>query len=321
MINNTYPDALVYDNYLSERIDSNDKILRLGDHLGGFDKNYDNLWLSKLATSNEHRPIFTEYIIDERIKEKYPQLNLKFDLEEFLSSNSFKDFEKFKALNITAFRSTENFIENFVCSFNGTPHVSRILLVAALSKFGYLNDGYCTKNFTFDRKYIADIFGMRRFESLFFDYDIGPKIMSFNYTRFFHNVNYNELSPKVIKSFLHIVSETMATSYYPFITEKFLYSILTQGFFLAYAQPGWHDYLEKYLGFKKYSKIFDYSFDTIQDPIERLIALLTMISKFSNMNNDEWNFLYYLERETLQYNYNHYMNGKYISALKAQNQI
>jgi hypothetical protein len=108
----------------------------------------------------------------------------------------------------------------------------------------------------------------------------------------------------------------MATSYYPFVTEKFLYSVVTRGLFLTYAQPGWHDYVEKYYGFKRYIKLFDYRFDAIQNPVERLVELMTMISKFSVLSSDDWKDLYLLEQDTIEYNYDHYFSKDYLVALK-----
>ena len=110
----------------------------------------------------------------------------------------------------------------------------------------------------------------------------------------------------------------MATSYYPFVTEKFLYSIVTRGLFLSYAPPGWHGHIEKYYGFKKYTKLFDYRFDTIQNPIERLIELISMISKFSTLSIHDWNDLYLMEQDAIEYNYNHYFSGDYLKHIKNQ---
>jgi hypothetical protein len=108
----------------------------------------------------------------------------------------------------------------------------------------------------------------------------------------------------------------MAASYYPFVTEKFLYSVVTRGLFLSYAQPGWHAHLEKYYGFKPYTKLFDYRFDTIENPVERLVELMTMISKFSVLSSDDWKDLYLLEQDSIEYNYNHYFSGDYLNCLK-----
>jgi uncharacterized membrane protein len=113
------------------------------------------------------------------------------------------------------------------------------------------------------------------------------------------------------------VSESMATSYYPFVSEKFLYSIVTRGLFVAYAQPGWHAHIKKYYGFKSYTKLFDYRFDSIQNPVERLVELMSMISKFSVLSTDDWKDIYRIESDTVEFNYNHYFSGDYLKHLKA----
>jgi hypothetical protein len=134
--------------------------------------------------------------------------------------------------------------------------------------------------------------------------------------QFDHATNIYTLENKLTTSFLKIVGETFATSYYPFVTEKFLYSIITRGLFLSYAQPGWHQHIEKYYGFKLYTKLFDYRFDSINNPVERLVELMTMISKFSKLSNDELYDIYLMEFDAIEYNYDHYFSGRYLEHLK-----
>ena len=107
----------------------------------------------------------------------------------------------------------------------------------------------------------------------------------------------------------------MANSYYPIITEKVFYSIVNRGLFLSYAQPGWHEHLEKYLGFKRFTKIFDYRFDLITNPVERLVELISMLSKFSILTNEEWREMYMIEQETIEYNYDRYFSQDYLKGL------
>jgi hypothetical protein len=107
----------------------------------------------------------------------------------------------------------------------------------------------------------------------------------------------------------------MSTSYYPFVTEKFLYSVVTRGLFLSYAQPGWHNHLENYYGFKKYDKIFDYSFDTVECPIDRLLTLMSILSKFSILSKADLHDLYLMEHDTIEYNYNNYFSNAYLERL------
>jgi len=141
--------------------------------------------------------------------------------------------------------------------------------------------------------------------------EFNSSVYSFGHVQYDHKNNIYNLEDKLTGSFLHIVSESMATSYYPFVTEKFLYSIVTRGLFLAYAHPGWHAHIEKYYGFKLYNTIFDYSFDTIKNPVKRLIRLIETVSKFSTLSVDDWKDLYHMEQDNIEYNYDHYFSGRY----------
>jgi hypothetical protein len=290
----------------------------LGDHLYGFNQNLTNQLLNHLndraKQQNTTFTILTDQPYPKKIHDHYPNLKIKLDID-INKLGSLKQYTMHPALNF----------KNFVCSFNGAAHVSRKLLVSALKKFGYFNSDYCSKNFSFTEDiidgHITDYVADRgNFYRKFFIADGSEAffntINSFGHVQYDHANNIYNLETKLTESFLHLVSETMATSYYPFVTEKFLYSIVTRGLFLAYAQPGWHAHLEKYYGFKRYTRIFDYRFDAIQNPVERLVELMSMISKFSKLSTDEWKDLYEMEVNTIEYNHQHYFSGDYLNILK-----
>jgi hypothetical protein len=291
----------------------------LMDHLGGFDSTGFNVLLTKINNKAGHQnktyDITYHQILDSAITSQYPNLKIKFSPEFQQKMN----FLHFKNYNI----HPELTFKNFVSCFNGSPHVSRKLLASTIKKFGWWNKDYCSKNFTCSADAITGHIGnyvsddSARVYNKFFsvDEDFLNRIYSFGHVRFNHRQNIYNLENKLTESFLHIVSETMATSYYPFVTEKFLYSVVTRGLFLSYAQPGWHDHVEKYYGFKRYTKLFDYRFDAIQNPVERVVELMTMISKFSVLSSDEWKDLYLLEQDAIEYNYNHYFSGNYLAEL------
>jgi hypothetical protein len=305
-----------------DNIDKIESEFALIDHICGFDINYKNIYFDKLQqhSKNANSAYIIKYhqILSDNIKNNYSNLKLLFDAESHHRIN-LKHFVNYKIHPQINYK-------NFICSFNGTPHTSRKLLVSILEKFGYFNIGYCSKNFTFTTDtlngHITDYVNDRFYSKFFISNDSETffnSINSFGHVQYDHKQNIYNLESKLTESFLHIVSETMATSYVPFVTEKFLYSIVTRGLFLAYAQPGWHNHLEKYYGFKKYNKLFDYRFDAIQNPIERLVELMTMVSKFSRLTIADWNDLYLIEQDTIEYNYNHYFSGKYLEYLRQHN--
>jgi len=301
-------------------LDSDVPVL-LFDHLEGFTLTQENPVLEQLneLTVNT-RDVYCEYILSDKIKSKYPKLNLKFDLPVWQSGNNIESL-------ISPKKPTHDF-QNFLCTFNSNPHVSRKLLVSTLFKRGWFKEEYSSKQFAFHPYqvigYLYDYVGARaKWYNKFFIADESETAdrffgasLKFGLTNLNHGTNFDLLKHSLSKSFIHLVSETMATNYYPFITEKCFYSIANQGLFLAYAQPGWHKHLEIYFGFKKYNKIFDYSFDHIVNPVDRLIALTDMLSKFSTLNRFDWHDLWLIERDTIMHNYMHFAGGQYIWHLK-----
>lgn len=294
--------------------------ITLSDHMLGFDSEYGNLLLDFLnKKAHESGAIVTvksQLLLDASVTDKYKNLSIRFDSELQQRIN----FRHFYEYNI----HPELDYINFICSFNGTGHVSRQLLPAILKRNGWFDPLFSSKNPVFTgemlhghiEQYVPE---KSEFYSKFIisqtDEEFYNTKYSFGHDRFRHGRNIYKLENKITQSFLHIVSETMATSYYPFVTEKFLYSVVTRGLFLAYAHPGWHTHLEQYYGFKKYNTLFDYRFDSIQNPIERLIELMSMISKFSKLSPDDWKDLYLLEQDTIEYNYNHYFSRDYLKGL------
>ena len=288
------------------------------DHMGGFDKNLRNPLLDKLEdyckVNNTTIVVKHDQFFSDTVKKNYPHLRLTTQYLIRLHNDWAGWFRRYRTHPPIEYK-------NFICSFNASGHVGRKLLVAILYRFGYFNPEYSSKHtkFTTDSLdgHLQDLVGEdERFYRKFF---IGPdsndffqKTINFGHSGAYHNHNLYHLEGKITNSFLHIVSETMATSYQPRVTEKFFYSLITRGLFLAYAQPGWHAHLEKYTGFKKYTKLFDYQFDTIQHPVERLVELMCMVSKFSHLTPYEWHDLYLIEKDTIDYNYDWFFSERYV---------
>ena len=310
------PSAIEIPGYHSPVIWEKNKLM-ISDHLAGFDSTFYSHILGeviKIARVNNISNVSTGYFLDEKISTRYPDIKF-FYKEKLVGGNG---WEAMKAYNV----HPEQTFKKFLCSFNGSPHVGRKLLVAILQKLGFFNPKTCSKNFSYSVDaldgHLADFLEQQQCR-IYKKYFIGDdsqtffaNIYSFGHVRYDHKNNIYNLEDKITQSFLHVVSETLATSYYPIVSEKFLYSVVTRGLFVAYAQPGWHEHLERYYGFRKYDKIFDYGFDEIQNPVERLVDLMSMISKFSVLSRDDWRDLYEMEIDTIEYNHDHYFSKKYI---------
>jgi hypothetical protein len=291
--------------------------------LGGFDSELRNPVLESLNSVAKKRNIqgqvHLHMTVLPKIKKQYSNLSFTYTLPEYM----------WDAVNQHT-QTRDHEFRNFVCSFNGGPHVGRKMLTAILNRFKWFNPATCSKNFlyTLDELdgHLSDYVGDRsRFYRKFFLLDGDEEFFQTKYSfhpytighlRHEHNNNVGWLEDKITQSFLHLVSETVSTSYHPFITEKFLYSVINRGLFITYGQPGWHKYLETCYGFKKYHQLFDYTFDSIQNPVERLVELMSMLSKFSMLSPAEWRDLHEMEKDTLEYNYHHYVSRDYLKCLE-----
>jgi hypothetical protein len=286
---------------------------KLQDHADGFDCNFRNHFLDQITTPSR---VDIEYIPDDTIRAQYPLLDLRFDFNHVtVSFETLRDYQCHPDLDY----------KNFMCSFNGYGHVGRKLLTAAIHKFGWFDPMYISKNFKYtvdeiDGHLFDEVGTNDRFYRKFFIGENSQEFFQttngFGYVQADHPNNIYTLENKLVSSFVHLVSETGAVRHYPFATEKHIYSIVTRGLFLAYAQPGWHAQLVKYFGFQLYTKLFDYSFDSIKNPIERLIALMSMLSKFKNLSPADWRDLYEMERDAIEYNYEHFFSKNYLKELE-----
>jgi hypothetical protein len=291
--------------------------ITLIDHLFGFDKNNTNMVLSKLNNYNKNIVLTYHQVLSEDILNKFPMLDIQFSSKLQYNLN-LRHFHSYNTHPKVCFK-------NLLCSFNGSEHVGRQLLTSVLHKFGLFNKEYSTKNFKYEKSHInehlqhLDLTNTQ--QQLYAKFLTGDStflnnIYSHGHVQYRHSENIYNLEGKLTESFVHVVSETLATSYHPFVTEKFLYSVVTRGLFLTHGQPKWHKHVNEHYGFKLYDKIFNYSFDDIENPFERMITMVEMVSKFSNLSVDDWNDLYQMEIDTIEYNYDHYFSKKYLDYLK-----
>ena len=300
--------------------DSLSKTIYVVDHFYGVNQNYRNVFFDKLK--GQHTVILDTIIRDE-VKANYPNLDFRFSADGC--------DKLLNHLSEYRYRGTGN-IKNFLCSFNLSPHISRQLLVALLYNYGFFTKEYCTKNWITDNDtlggIVMNLLNNNKEEELynkFFRCD-----ETFNRKKFVfaenliegqdlylgHHKNLQAFESKISQSFLNLIGETLSESYNPFMSEKAFNSIVTRGIFLMFGQPGWYNFYEKNLGFKLHNDLFDYSFDKIENPVKRLIKIFETISKFSILNVNDLQDLYYTQKDILEYNYNHYFSKDYLKLMK-----
>ena len=110
--------------------------------------------------------------------------------------------------------------------------------------------------------------------------------------------------PQWYKSVLHLVSETLFYQLWNgqhFFTEKTAFPIIMCKPFLVAGPVGIHAYIEK-LGFKLYTNIFDYEFDSMPEQYDRLDGLMTQVKRYINVDLPK---LYDECLDIAIYNFNH----------------
>jgi hypothetical protein len=296
------------------------------DNLFGFDDNYRNQWLDQINNTIE---IVHEQFLLDKVKQQYSHITFHYD--PFLHDDFYLQ-DKINIRKSDAYQKTTVDIQNLISCFNASGHVGRQILVSALFKMGLWNNGTCTKYFEcwrdridgnistlnstearFFRKFIIDDTGN---SDLFYANCIGPPELTPTHNRIGNLV---KLLPIMRSSFINLVSETVSTSSQPYFTEKFLFPIISGNLWVAYGQPMYHHYIHEAFGFKNY-QLFDYTFDTITDPLKRLITLLSMIKKFQSLTKDDLMDLYLMEKNNIAFNQDHYFSGDYLHCLQKMSQ-
>lgn len=294
------------------------------DHFSGFNNNYQNQFLEQLNGAPAIA-VFDQIIID-NIKDRYRNVRFLFDAN---LHNEFYLKDKVGLSKLVSKRRKIDF-KNFLACFNKSGHVGRQLLTSALFKLNMWSPEYCTKYFTNTIDQIdGAICNLAESHSeeilmlkLILDHtQRGEQFYTNMYThkaevthgRFSNLIN---ISQYITDSFVTLVSEAISTTYQPHVTEKFLFPIVARSLWIVNAQPRFHSNIEQYYGFKLFHKIFDYEFDLIENPLRRMIVLLTMLIKFKDLTQDDWKDLYLLEKDTIDFNHEHYYSGDYLQQLK-----
>jgi hypothetical protein len=313
-----YEQRLNYDWEKNLAVWHNSHEMFLHDHLGGLEKDFQNEMLCKIPPGVTVR---TEYLLTQKIKDQYPTLDLRFDARMMIFNNH---FVKFKNRTVSKFHP----IENFLCSFFRRSYPGRIWLLCWLHEIGWFDFNYGSKDFVIEQ--YPDEIKQLYLSKIGNDFDDPDKQRSRclmqSATKLVgsqvhdHSVNIDLISEQIQKSFVCIVAETHPTHYYPFPTEKFLYPIVNSTLWVAYAQPGYHNFISKYLGFRLYD-CFDYQFDSVEDHIERIAMITDMLKRFSTMNQAQWNQIYQTQKEIIDYNVNHVKSGNFIRFLSQFDEV
>jgi len=115
-------------------------------------------------------------------------------------------------------------------------------------------------------------------------------------------LKYNKVEDLYHLFFLDVISETVFDQPHVFISEKTLRAIFWKKPFVMYNAANSLRYLHSF-GFKTFSDFWDESYDTIQDPEERFLAVSNLVKDISSKPINELKEFYYNMEGILNHNF------------------
>jgi hypothetical protein len=113
---------------------------------------------------------------------------------------------------------------------------------------------------------------------------------------------------------VEVVLETLFDDPRIHLTEKTLRPIACGQPFILCATHGSLEYLRAY-GFQTFNQIFDEGYDTIEDPVERLNAIIKVMKEIANWSDAERNKKLQLAQEITTYNQQHFFSKDFFSKI------
>lgn len=118
--------------------------------------------------------------------------------------------------------------------------------------------------------------------------------------------------PEMMESFLHVVTETCFWESKEHLTEKIFKPIVARQPFILLGCANNLKYLKSY-GFKTFDSWWDESYDRIEDPVERIQAVVKIIKDICLMPTEELERMLNGMQYILDYNYNLFYSKEFIS--------
>jgi hypothetical protein len=119
---------------------------------------------------------------------------------------------------------------------------------------------------------------------------------------------------ELMESFLHIVTETCFWETKDHLTEKIFKPIVARQPFVLLGCANNLKYLKSY-GFKTFDSWWDESYDQIENPIERLQAVVKIINEICSMTTDELESMLRGMQYVLDYNYNWFYSKEFLDVV------
>jgi hypothetical protein len=120
--------------------------------------------------------------------------------------------------------------------------------------------------------------------------------------------------PALMESFLHVVTETCFWDHRTHLTEKIFKPIVAKQPFVLLGCVGNLKYLKSY-GFKTFDSWWDESYDSIEDPVERIQAVVKIIEEICNTSDQDLENMLRGMNHILEHNYNLFYSKSFIDSI------
>jgi hypothetical protein len=117
--------------------------------------------------------------------------------------------------------------------------------------------------------------------------------------------------PECMESFVYVVTETCYWERKCHLTEKIFKPIVSRMPFILVGCAHNLEYLRSY-GFKTFDRWIDESYDTIEDPVERMHAIGVVLLDLSNRSLDDLQAILCEMQEVLDHNYNLFYSQEFL---------
>jgi hypothetical protein len=114
-----------------------------------------------------------------------------------------------------------------------------------------------------------------------------------------------------MQSFLHVVTETCFWEEKKHLTEKIFKPIVLKQPFVLIGCANNLAYLKEY-GFRTFDRWWDESYDTCEDPLDRLEMVVSIIENICKKSNDELQSMLLEMEEVLEYNFNRFYSKDFV---------
>lgn len=228
---------------------------------------------------------------------------IKFELFKKFKLHYWETFWLSQTYNIQHSNLEQPFVNDYnfcIVSLNNRPHIHRCLMMDLMSKYNLIDNNAISWH---EAKYNSENFG-NILTSVARGYNYKywtPKVLTLD-NQYVTVGNQNLLPKEYWTSFCQLVIES--TVDVPFITEKTCMPLFYMKPFIVAASKGYHKVLER-MGFKLYTELFDYSFDSISNDTQRFEAIATNLARINSLPKTELSLLRNEISDKLSFNKQH----------------